>query len=197
MLPHASAGAHIHIGTIAGKLNGVMPGDDAERLADRVDVDAGRGLLASCRPSGACGMPQQNSITSSPRVDLAHRVREHLAVLGASGCCAISSRCAWKSSRIAKKSSARLRERQRAPRREAPACAAWTARSTSSTRREVDGARLLAGRRVEDRAGPARLPRVRRSRDPVVDRLDGCGCVDDVGHSRSSSRGHGERSAVA
>src|SRR5919109_3369973 len=24
-LPHASAGAHIHIGTIAGKLNGVMP----------------------------------------------------------------------------------------------------------------------------------------------------------------------------
>ena len=27
-------------------------------------------------------MPQQNSITSSPRVDLAHRVGEHLAVLG-------------------------------------------------------------------------------------------------------------------
>ena len=25
VLPHASAGAHIHIGTIAGKLNGVMP----------------------------------------------------------------------------------------------------------------------------------------------------------------------------
>ena len=24
-LPHASAGAHIHMGTIAGKLNGVMP----------------------------------------------------------------------------------------------------------------------------------------------------------------------------
>src|SRR3954453_17720112 len=24
-LPHASAGAHIHIGTIAGKLNGVIP----------------------------------------------------------------------------------------------------------------------------------------------------------------------------
>ena len=26
------------------------PGDDAERLADRVDVDAGRGLLARSRP---------------------------------------------------------------------------------------------------------------------------------------------------
>ena len=25
VLPQASAGAHIHIGTIAGKLNGVMP----------------------------------------------------------------------------------------------------------------------------------------------------------------------------
>src|ERR671932_1555377 len=25
VLPHASAGAHIHMGTIAGKLNGVMP----------------------------------------------------------------------------------------------------------------------------------------------------------------------------
>ncbi len=25
VLPHARAGAHIHIGTIAGKLNGVMP----------------------------------------------------------------------------------------------------------------------------------------------------------------------------
>ena len=25
VLPHASAGAHIHIGTIAGKLNGVIP----------------------------------------------------------------------------------------------------------------------------------------------------------------------------
>ena len=24
-LPHANAGAHIHMGTIAGKLNGVMP----------------------------------------------------------------------------------------------------------------------------------------------------------------------------
>ena len=25
VLPHASAGAHIHMGTIAGKLNGVIP----------------------------------------------------------------------------------------------------------------------------------------------------------------------------
>ena len=40
-LPHASAGPAFHSGIIAGKLNGVMPGDHAERLAQRVHVDAG------------------------------------------------------------------------------------------------------------------------------------------------------------
>ena len=35
-------------------------------------------------------------------------------------------------------------------------CAALTAASTSSTGREVDRARLLAGRRVPDRAAPPR-----------------------------------------
>ena len=44
-LPAAMAGAHFHSGIMAGKLNGVMPGDDAERLAHRVDVDAGAGAL--------------------------------------------------------------------------------------------------------------------------------------------------------
>ena len=42
VLPHASALPNIHIGTMAGKLNGVMPADDAQRLADLVDVDAAR-----------------------------------------------------------------------------------------------------------------------------------------------------------
>ena len=50
VFPQAIALANIHIGTIAGKLNGVMPATTPERLADRVDVDAGRGLLASSRP---------------------------------------------------------------------------------------------------------------------------------------------------
>ena len=45
VLPHAIALANIHIGTMAGKLNGVIPADDAERLADLVDVDAARDLL--------------------------------------------------------------------------------------------------------------------------------------------------------
>ncbi len=38
--PHAMASGNIHIGTMAGKLNGVMPGDHADRLPDRVRVDA-------------------------------------------------------------------------------------------------------------------------------------------------------------
>jgi hypothetical protein len=40
-LPQAIAMPNIHIGIIAGKLNGVMPGADAERLAHRVNVDPG------------------------------------------------------------------------------------------------------------------------------------------------------------
>ena len=40
VLPQAMALANIHIGTMAGKLNGVMPADHAQRLADLVDVDA-------------------------------------------------------------------------------------------------------------------------------------------------------------
>ena len=45
VLPQASATGNIHIGTIAGKLNGVMPGDDAQRLPHRIAVDAGAHLL--------------------------------------------------------------------------------------------------------------------------------------------------------
>ena len=40
------------------------PGDDAERLADRVHVDAGRGLLGEARPSAASGCRTR---TRSPR----------------------------------------------------------------------------------------------------------------------------------
>ena len=46
MLPHAIATGYIHSGTIAGKLNGVMPGAHAERLAQRVAVDVGADVLA-------------------------------------------------------------------------------------------------------------------------------------------------------
>src|SRR4029078_1537795 len=38
VLPVASAGAHIHIGTIAGKLNGVVPATTPRRCDARIDV---------------------------------------------------------------------------------------------------------------------------------------------------------------
>ena len=44
-LPQARAGAIFHIGIIAGKLNGVIPAHDAQRLAHRVHVDAGAGAV--------------------------------------------------------------------------------------------------------------------------------------------------------
>ncbi len=42
VLPQTSATGYIQSGTIAGKLNGVMPDAHAERLADGVAVDAAR-----------------------------------------------------------------------------------------------------------------------------------------------------------
>src|SRR5919206_4215197 len=58
-LPHASAGAHIHIGTIAGKLNGVMPattpsGWRIEETSIPVDACSENSDLRSV------GRPQQN-----------------------------------------------------------------------------------------------------------------------------------------
>src|SRR5204862_779296 len=67
VLPHAIAGAHIHIGTIAGKLNGVIP----------ATTPSGCRIEYTSMPVDACseysdfnsvGRPQQNSITSRPRV---------------------------------------------------------------------------------------------------------------------------------
>ena len=74
MFPHAIAGANIHIGTIAGKLN------DAERLADRVDVNAGRRLL------GVAALQQMWDAAGElddlePARNLAERVGLDLAVL--------------------------------------------------------------------------------------------------------------------
>src|ERR1700719_516054 len=63
VLPHAIAGAHIHMGTIAGKLNGVMP----------ATTPSGCRIEYTSMPVDACsensdfnsvGRPQQNSITS-------------------------------------------------------------------------------------------------------------------------------------
>ena len=44
-LPQAMAGANFHIGIIAGKVERRDAGDHAERLAHRIDVDAGAGAF--------------------------------------------------------------------------------------------------------------------------------------------------------
>ena len=66
MLPQASALANIHIGTIAGKLNGVMPATTPSGW--RIEYTSMP--LAACSeysPLISCGMPQANSMFSRPR----------------------------------------------------------------------------------------------------------------------------------
>ncbi|MNH08874.1 hypothetical protein D3C79_683120 [compost metagenome] len=67
VLPQASAIGNIHIGTIAGKLNGVMPattpsGCISEKLSTPLPTSG------EYSPLIKCGMPQANSTTSRPRV---------------------------------------------------------------------------------------------------------------------------------
>ena len=66
-LPQASATGNIHIGTMAGKLNGVMPattpsGWRSEWLSTRVPT------FSVTSPFSSCGAPVANSTTSMPRV---------------------------------------------------------------------------------------------------------------------------------
>ena len=81
VLPQAMASGNIHIGTIAGKLNGRDARDDAQRLADRGDVhpvgDLG-GQLALELGGDAAG--QLDDLQAAG--DLAERVGVDLAVLG-------------------------------------------------------------------------------------------------------------------
>src|ERR1700682_2292186 len=67
VLPQASATGNIHIGTMAGKLKGVIPahtptGWRSEKLSTSVPT------LSLKSPLSRCGMPVANSITSMPRV---------------------------------------------------------------------------------------------------------------------------------
>ena len=80
VLPQASATGNIHIGTIAGKLNGVMPahtptGWRSEKLSTPVPT------LSLKSPFSRCGMPVANSTTSMPRVIEPSASAERLAVL--------------------------------------------------------------------------------------------------------------------
>ncbi len=67
VLPVASAIGNIHIGTIAGKLNGVMPAHTPSGWrTDQLSMP--RPTCSVNSPFSRCGMPQANSTTSRPRV---------------------------------------------------------------------------------------------------------------------------------
>ena len=85
VLPQASAGAHIHMGTIAGKLNGVIP----------ATTPSGCRIEYTSTPVEACSeklaLEQLGDAAAvldhlEPARHLAQRVGEHLAVLGGEEC---------------------------------------------------------------------------------------------------------------
>ena len=66
VFPHARATGNIHIGTIAGKLNGVMPTHTPSGCSSEC-ASMPRPTDSECSPLSRCGMPETNSATSMPR----------------------------------------------------------------------------------------------------------------------------------
>ena len=80
VFPHAIAFANIHIGTIAGKLNGVMPATTPSGWRIEYDVDPGRHLLGEPALQQVRDAAGELDVLDAA-LDLAGRVGEHLAVL--------------------------------------------------------------------------------------------------------------------
>ena len=157
VLPQAIAIGCIHIGTIAGKLNGVMPAHDAERLAEGVGVDVGGdlvGVLALEQLRDAAG--ELDDLQAAD--DLALGVVEHLAVLGGMISPASSSVCV---DQLAEREHHARAARQR---RLAPLSNAVLGGGDGGVdvgaSASSDLGLLLAGGRVPDRRGAGRGPGV-------------------------------------
>ena len=165
-LPHASALASIHSGTITGKLNGVMP-TTTPTGCSTVCTSMPAETSELCEPLRRCGIPHANSTQSRPRATSPRASSSTLP------CSAVIS--AARSSRRVSTSSrslniAALRRLSGESRHSAAAAAAtFTAASTSATDANDDLAGLHATRGIEH--GPA--PRCRAvdpaSADPVSD----------------------------
>ena len=85
VLPQAMASGNIHIGTMAGKLNGVMPATTPSGCRIEYDVDAGGDVL------GVAALEQVRDAAGElddlqAAGDLARGVGGHLAVLGVISC---------------------------------------------------------------------------------------------------------------
>ena len=127
-------------------------------------------------------MPQANSIDLEAAGDLAHRVGEHLAVLGGERARDLLAVLASTSSRIRNKSSARRAERRSRATPAKAAFAAATAASTSST--EAKSTSPVCSPVAGLKTGPLRpdVPVDALAADPVVDRLHCRRCLDHLGH---------------
>ena len=137
-LPHASAGAHIHMEP-SGKLKGVMPA--ATPGAVESSRRRSRSTPAPKAPLTRVGMPQRYSITSSPRVT-SPRASDGTLPCSRVRIFAISSRRSWTSSgRAHRLSAAREAARQAGNAR----LAAATAASISSTEASDHLTGLAAG----------------------------------------------------
>jgi hypothetical protein len=166
------------------EVEGRDPRDHAQRLADRVDVDPGRGLFREAalqeRRQAAAELDHLE-----PARDLPPRVREDLAVLGGEDprdvVATVVHELADPEQRLGS-----ARERDRAPGGEGLPRGGDGGVDLLHAR-EVDGARLLPGRRVVDGAAPAGGTGHRLPPDPVVDpchlpRLAHCGRLCKLCH---------------
>ena len=127
--PHASASGNIHIGTIAGKLNGVMPA--ATPSGWRSECESTPVPTASdASPFSRCAAPQANSTTSSPRCT-SPRASSNVLPCSAVITRASSSALAATSSRK-RNSTFERRASDCVLQARKPAVAAATARSTSA-----------------------------------------------------------------
>ena len=127
VLPQASATGNIHIGTITGKLNGVMPATTPSGWRS-VQLSMPVPIWSVKSPLSSCGVPQANSTTSMPRVT------SPCASLKTLPCSAVIiaakvSRCCCSSSR--KRSSTRARRIGGVSAQ--PGNAAWAAATAAST----------------------------------------------------------------
>ena len=173
MLPHASATGNIHIGTIAGKLNGVMPAHTPTGWrSDQLSTSVPTFSLNS--PLSRCGMPVANSTTSMPRVI---EPSASASVLPCSSVTIARERLLVRLHELAKAHQDRARGAARGDARQpgSAAVAARTAASTSVGIGERHVADHFAGRRIGDfavalglRAATARPPIHSGSRSSVV-----------------------------
>ncbi len=157
VLPQVIAIGNIQSGTIAGKLNGVMPTQTPTGWRI-VSQSTCRAMFGSDWPMIRLGMPQANSTTSMPRWTDARDFGERLAVL-ARDQAAPAPRRARRAARETGTSRGPARRPASRPRPAAPRRPPGRRDRRRRPCRTAPSAITLPGRRIEDRAGSRRSAR--------------------------------------